>query len=63
MGLGLWAKYRCGHNILLAHAKTVQLYRQKYKPSQGGRISIALDGKWGYARDPNNTAGEVAQNL
>lgn len=50
MALGVWAKYRCGHNVILAHAKTVQLYRQKYKPTQGGRISIALDGKWGYAR-------------
>ncbi len=58
MKLGVIGKYRCGHNIILAHAKAVQLYRQKYKPTQNGRVSIALDGKWGYAKDPNNPAGE-----
>jgi beta-glucosidase/6-phospho-beta-glucosidase/beta-galactosidase len=24
---GLGAKYTCGHNVLLAHAKTMQMYR------------------------------------
>jgi hypothetical protein len=59
MKLGLWGKYKCGHNIILAHAKTVQMYRQKYKPTQNGKLSIALDGKWGYAKDPKNPAGET----
>lgn len=59
---GLAAKYTCGHNILLAHAKTIQLFRQKYRPlGQRARFSIALDGKWGYPRDPNNPAGEMGQ--
>lgn len=58
MKLGVRGKYVCGHNIILAHAKTVQMYRQKYKPTQNGRLSIALDGKWGYPQDPNNPAGE-----
>jgi hypothetical protein len=59
MKLGLYGKYKCGHNIILAHAKTVQMYRQKYKPAQDGKLSIALDGKWGYAKDPKNPAGEI----
>lgn len=63
MKLGKRGKYTCGHNVLLAHAKAVQLYRQKYAPTQGGRVSIALDGKWGYPRDPNNPAGEAARAL
>lgn len=56
---GLGAKYTCGHNVLLAHAKTMQLYRTKYA-AQKGRVSIALDGKWGYPKDPNNPADVAA---
>jgi beta-glucosidase len=56
---GLGAKYTCGHNVLLAHAKTVQMYRTKYA-SQKGRVSIALDGKWGYPKDPKNPADVTA---
>ncbi|KAK8870129.1 hypothetical protein IAR55_000699 [Kwoniella newhampshirensis] len=29
-----------GHNLLLAHAHTVDLYRKKYQPTQHGKISI-----------------------
>lgn len=57
MALGLPGKYTCGHNIILAHAKTIALYKQKYAASQHGKFSIALDGKWGYAKDPSNPAG------
>lgn len=32
-----------GHNILLAHANTVKLFREQYKPSQGGQIGITLN--------------------
>ena len=65
MKLGLKGKYKCGHNIILAHAKAVQLYRQKYKSTQNGKLSIALDGKWGYAKDPKNPEGEgvVSQSV
>eukprot|EP00879_Flechtneria_rotunda_P021136 GHRR01022267.1.p1 GENE.GHRR01022267.1~~GHRR01022267.1.p1 ORF type:complete len:461 (+),score=105.61 GHRR01022267.1:123-1505(+) len=62
LGKGLAAKYTCGHNIILAHAQTMLLYRTKYQEIQKGRISIALDGKWGYARDPNNPADVTAAN-
>ena len=62
MNLTVWAKYKCGHNIILAHAKAVQLYRQKYKPTQNGKLSIALDGKWGYPRNPNSQAGTMDSN-
>ncbi|KAF6266054.1 putative beta-glucosidase [Scenedesmus sp. NREL 46B-D3] len=56
---GLGAKYTCGHNLLLAHAKTMQLYRTKYA-AQKGRVSIALVGKWGYPKDPENPADVTA---
>jgi len=54
------AKYTCGHNVLLAHAKTVELYNKKYRATQKGRISLALDGKWGYPNDINNPADVAA---
>ncbi|CAA7022671.1 unnamed protein product [Microthlaspi erraticum] len=38
--------YIVGHNELLAHAKTVALYRSKYKVTQGGKIAITLIGRW-----------------
>ncbi len=54
---GQKARWICSHNLINAHAQTVQLYRERFAPSQKGRISIVLDGKWGYPRDPNNPAG------
>lgn len=50
-------QYKCGHNLLLAHAKAVKLYREKYLKTQGGKLSMALDGKWGYPYDPSSKAG------
>jgi hypothetical protein len=41
-------QYKCGHNLLLAHGKAYRLYQQKYAAAQRGRLSMALDGKWGY---------------
>jgi hypothetical protein len=48
---------RCGHNLLLAHGRTYRLYQEKYAPKQGGKLSMALDGKWGYPYT-NSEAGE-----
>lgn len=38
--------YIVAHNVLLSHAKTVDIYRTNYKAKQGGRIGIALDVIW-----------------
>ncbi|KAH9322570.1 hypothetical protein KI387_017209, partial [Taxus chinensis] len=38
--------YIVGHHLLLSHAKAVDIYRNKYKAKQGGRIGIALDVIW-----------------
>jgi hypothetical protein len=40
--LGAKAFFQCGHNQLLAHAKAVQLYRQKYYQQQKGQLSLAV---------------------
>ncbi|MEM7104322.1 MAG: GH1 family beta-glucosidase [Bacteroidota bacterium] len=53
-GLGVFAPgrisntepYIAGHNLLLAHAKTVALFREKYQPGQGGRIGITCNCDW-----------------
>jgi beta-glucosidase/6-phospho-beta-glucosidase/beta-galactosidase len=42
------------HNAILAHAKTVQLYRQKYQSSQQGTIGIVLNTAHFYPKDENN---------
>ncbi|XP_018565422.1 myrosinase 1 [Anoplophora glabripennis] len=40
-------EYLCGHNVLRAHTKIYRLYQLKYKNSQGGRISLALNAEYG----------------
>ncbi|OAY40071.1 beta-glucosidase 24 [Manihot esculenta] len=38
--------YIVAHNLLLAHAAAVQVYREKYKKTQGGEIGITLFTFW-----------------
>lgn len=38
--------YIAAHNVLNAHAKTVQLYRTKYKSTQMGRIAMTVNEDW-----------------
>jgi hypothetical protein len=52
-----WLRVRCGHTLLLAHAKAVQLYRLKYQPQQEGRISLAISAHWGMPKNPRSAAG------
>jgi beta-glucosidase len=33
-----------GHNLLLAHAHAVKVFREEYKPTTGGQITITLNG-------------------
>ena len=34
------------HNLILAHAYAVKLYRDEYKAKQGGLIGVTLDSHW-----------------
>ncbi|KIM53211.1 glycoside hydrolase family 1 protein, partial [Scleroderma citrinum Foug A] len=47
-----------GHNVILAHAYTVKLYRDEFKEVQGGQIGITLNGDWAmpYDNSPENIA-------
>ncbi|KAH7439491.1 hypothetical protein KP509_04G064400 [Ceratopteris richardii] len=38
--------YIVGHNVLLAHASAVALYKAKYQAPQHGLIGITLDSRW-----------------
>jgi beta-glucosidase/6-phospho-beta-glucosidase/beta-galactosidase len=58
---GAAGQYKCGHNLLLAHAKTVKLYREKYMGAQDGKISMALDGKYGYPLTDSAADKQAAQ--
>jgi beta-glucosidase len=33
-----------GHNILIAHGSSVKVYREEFKPQNGGEIGITLNG-------------------
>lgn len=35
-----------GHNLILAHAHAVKLFREQFKSTQGGQIGITLDLHW-----------------
>ena len=42
---------RVGHNLILAHAYVTKLYREEFKPTQGGQIGITLNGDWAMPYD------------
>eukprot|EP00250_Pteridium_aquilinum_P021665 c25193_g1_i2 orf=594-1838(-) len=50
--------YIVGHNMLLAHAEAVDLYRTKYQPSQNGSVGLALWFRW--AEPLTNSSADMA---
>ena len=59
---GETGKWRCGHNLLMAHAKAVKVFRDGYKAKHDGRIGMALWSEWS---EPwtNSTAGGCCEGL
>ncbi|XP_033474190.2 lactase/phlorizin hydrolase-like [Epinephelus lanceolatus] len=47
------APYRVAHNLIKAHAKAYHTYEDKYRKSQGGLVSIALNADWIEPKDVN----------
>lgn len=43
-----------GHNILVAHGHAVKIYREEFKPRNGGEIGITLNGDATYPWDPED---------
>ncbi|KAK9721944.1 Collagen triple helix repeat (20 copies) [Popillia japonica] len=51
--------YLCGHNLILAHAKTYRLYQDKYKKSQNGRVGITCESPWFEPVTPGDSLDEL----
>ncbi|KAM6984955.1 LOW QUALITY PROTEIN: lactase/phlorizin hydrolase [Aplochiton taeniatus] len=47
------APYKVAHNLLKAHAKAYHTYDEKYRESQRGLVSIALNADWAEPKDVN----------
>lgn len=45
--------FSVGHNVILSHAHAVKVYRDEFKPTQGGQIGITLNGDWQMPYDDN----------
>ncbi|XP_031640000.1 myrosinase 1-like [Contarinia nasturtii] len=55
--------YLCGHNVLKAHAEIVHLYRERFQPTQKGKIGITIDTSYAQAKtdsDDDKVASELA---
>lgn len=50
-------KWKCGHNLLLSHAKAVKVFRDGYKAKHDGRIGMALWSEWSEPWRPDNEGG------
>ncbi|KAG2085401.1 glycoside hydrolase family 1 protein, partial [Suillus discolor] len=51
-----------GHSVILSHAYAVRLYREEFKPAQGGQIGITLNGDWAMPYDDSPQNVEAAQH-
>lgn len=45
-------QYIAAHNLIKAHAEAWHLYNDKYRPTQGGIISITINSDWAEPRSP-----------
>ena len=57
---GTRAQLKCGHHLLLAHARVAALYRGKYRPLQRGRLGLAVSAHWARPVDPASEADAAA---
>ena len=53
--------YLVGHNLLLAHAMTVHVYRTHFSKTQGGTIGIANCGDYRYPKTNHDNDREAAE--
>ena len=54
--------YKVAHNVLIAHAHTVKLYRTKYKRTRKGMIGIVLNSDMYYPKNSQKEEDKAATN-
>lgn len=52
--------YLAGHNLLLAHANAVRVYREEFHDEQKGKIGITLNISWAEAKDDTEECKKAA---
>lgn len=50
-----------GNNLLLTHARAVDIYRRLFQPSQQGTIGITLQSEWVEPIDNSQAARDAAK--
>ncbi|KEF57909.1 beta-glucosidase [Exophiala aquamarina CBS 119918] len=60
VGDGSTEPWIVGHNILIAHANAVKIFRDNYKSKINGEIGITLNGDWTEPYDPHSEADRLA---
>ncbi|OMO59469.1 Glycoside hydrolase, family 1 [Corchorus olitorius] len=53
--------FELGHNLILAHAHAVQIYRRKYQATQKGKIGITINTSWYKPLNSTNEQEEAAK--
>ncbi|KAK3091544.1 hypothetical protein FSP39_020649 [Pinctada imbricata] len=56
----IFTPYRCGHNILKAHAETYHLYKRKYFKTQQGKVGITLNTDNMHPKEEKNASHKAA---
>lgn len=51
-----------GHNLLVAHGRAVKVYREEFKPTNGGQIAIVLNGDATFPWNPTDPLDVEAAN-
>jgi len=57
------AYWKCGHNVLRAHAKAWNIWKTKYQPDNSAVVGITLNYEWGFAWNTSNPADWTAAQL
>lgn len=52
--------YIAGHNLLRAHARAVNIYRERFQEKQKGKIGITLNSNWAEPKDPEDPRAKRA---
>lgn len=52
--------YLCAYTVLMAHAKTYEIYQSRYNSDKEGKMGITVHGIWSHPQDINSDADKEA---